>query len=202
MSQPGQTSSSSPYKIFISYRRTDSQATVDHIYEWLVRAFGRDVIFKDVDSIPRGYQFAPYIEHVMRQCRVVLVVLGPSWPSVLATEGAYSGQPRLADPEDHVRIEVELALTLAPVDTSGRPTGSLLLIPLLVQNALMPRTEDLPASLQSLRGRNASQVRHDPDFSHDMQRLIGDCSRWMGVVASDPSGSYAPASLRPPYPVD
>jgi formylglycine-generating enzyme required for sulfatase activity len=171
----------------------------------LVRAFGRDVIFKDVDSIPPGYEFALYIEHVMRQCRVVLVVLGPSWPSVLATEGAYSGQPRLADPEDHVRIEVEQALALAPVDAAGQPTGSVWLIPVLVQNAQMQllRPEALPASLRPLPGRNAWNVHFDPYFTHDMQRLIAHMANWMGVTANDPlGGGPAPASLRPPDDVD
>jgi formylglycine-generating enzyme required for sulfatase activity len=204
MSQVSQSPSpSSPYKVFISYRRTDSQATVDHIYEWLVRAFGRDVIFKDVDSIPPGVEFDPYIEHVMRQCRVVLVVLGPSWSSVLATEGAYSGQPRLVDPEDHVRIEVEQALALAPVDSTGQPTGSVWMIPVLVQNAQMLNWEALPVSLHSLRVRNAWNIHFDPYFTHDMQRLIAHIADWMGVTANDPlGGDNTPSSLQPPDDVD
>ena len=73
------------------------------------------------------------------QCRVVLVVLGPAWPSVLANDGPYPGQPRLADPQDHVRIETEQALALAPVDAAGRPTSDLLLIPLWCRARSMPR---------------------------------------------------------------
>ncbi len=196
-------SASSPYKIFLSYRRSDSQATVDHIFEWLVRAFGREVIFKDVDTIPRGYEFAPYITHVLSQCRVALLALGPSWPTVLATEGAYSGRPRLDDPEDHVRIETEQALALAPVNATGAPASALLLIPVLVQGAQMPHPGDLPASLQPLCRRNATPVRYDPDFTRDMQRLISDCAHWMGVPVPDLLGAnHTPASLRPPDEVD
>jgi len=105
MSESSQTSQASPYKIFISYRRDDTQDTVGHIYYRLKERFGADAIFMDVDAIPMGYDFASYINFVLRQCRVVLIVMGPSWPSVVAQNGPYTGQPRLANPEDHVRIE-------------------------------------------------------------------------------------------------
>ena len=39
-------------KVFISYRRADSQHVSDRIYEHLVERFGDDTVFKDVDSIP------------------------------------------------------------------------------------------------------------------------------------------------------
>ena len=44
-------------KIFISYRREDSADTCGRIYDRLRDRFGKDAVFKDVDSIPLGVSF-------------------------------------------------------------------------------------------------------------------------------------------------
>ena len=36
----------------------------------------------------------------------------------------------------------------------------------------MPKVEDLPESVRELAYRNGLSVRYDPDFHHDMERLI------------------------------
>jgi formylglycine-generating enzyme required for sulfatase activity len=186
-------SPSNTYKIFITYRRIDSRETVGRIDDWLAARFGRDAVFKDVASIPAGYNFPGFINHVLSQCRVVLVVIGPTWATVTEPDGPNMGQLRLSDPQDRVRIEVEQALALSPVDATGRPEGNLLLIPLLVQNARMPRREQLPASLHPLTERNDRQIGYDPDFDRDIQRLIGDIAQWMG----DTTPSDAPHTSTP-----
>ncbi|HEY1389837.1 MAG TPA: SUMF1/EgtB/PvdO family nonheme iron enzyme [Ktedonobacterales bacterium] len=175
-------SDSGPYKIFISYRRDDSQATVDHIYDRLKDHFGRDAIFMDVDSIPPGYSFPGYVKSVLRQCRIALIVIGPSWLSVLSHDGPYKGQPRIADPADFVRVEIEQTLALAPVNDDGRPTSDLLLMPVLVQSARMPHAEELPASLRDLAHRNATPIRRHPDFDHDINRLIAHINSWRATT--------------------
>jgi hypothetical protein len=45
-------------------------------------------------------------------------------------------------------------------------------IPVLVQDATMPKSRELPESLQDLAYKHAVIVRDDPDFHHDMTRLI------------------------------
>src|SRR5262249_20622677 len=60
------------------------------------------------------------------------------------------------------RIEIEAALKRDPV----------LVIPVLVDDAAMPATADLPESLRPLYYRNAAIVRNDPDFNRDIARLI------------------------------
>lgn len=143
--------------IFISYRRDDSAATVGRIYDRLVEAFGKEVVFKDVDSIPLGADFPRYIGGVIERCAVALVVIGPQW---VEARGA-DGQPRLANPGDFVRLEAETALR------RGIPV-----IPLLVQGAGIPTPEQLPPSMRGLVSRNATPIRYDPDFDNDMRRLI------------------------------
>ena len=53
---------SSPGSIFISYRRSDSIANTGRIYDYLERRFGRDRVFKDVDSIPLGVNFRTFLD--------------------------------------------------------------------------------------------------------------------------------------------
>ncbi len=193
----------SPYKIFISYRRDDAQDTVGHIYYRLKERFGADAIFMDVDGIPIGYDFASYINFVLRQCRVVLIVMGVNWPTVVEKDGPNKGQSRLGNPEDHVRIETEQALALSAVNEAGEPTGDLRLIPLLVQGASMPRQDQLPVSLQRLTRFNGAQLQRYPHFDHDMQRLLTTIAAWIGDTASSPpSPQQSSLSPQPTTPAD
>ena len=144
-------------KVFISYRRADSAASSGRIYDRMVVRFKRRNIFKDVDNIPAGVDFGAYIQQSLRQCAVMLVVIGPHWLDTRATDGSR----RLDDPADSVRIEIETALRLG-----------LTVIPLLVEGAPIPAADQLPASLREVARLNALPVRNDPDFARDMERVI------------------------------
>lgn len=143
--------------IFISYRRSDSADIAGRIYDRLVEAFGEDPIFKDVDSIPLGVDFKKYLDEKVGECTVLLAIIGDRW--VDATDP--DGKKRLEDRDDFVRIEIESALK------RGIPV-----IPLLVRGARMPVEGQLPHSLRGLVFKNGIQIRPDPDFHHDMDRLI------------------------------
>jgi hypothetical protein len=143
--------------IFISYRRQDSGDVTGRIYDRLVQQFGRGAIFKDVDSIPPGVDFRMVLDKAVGQCNLLLAVIGRQW---LSSQNE-SGARRLDDPRDFVRIEIEVALR-----------RDIPVIPLLVQGAGMPGENDLPPSLQALVFRNAIPIRPDPDFHHDIDRLI------------------------------
>jgi formylglycine-generating enzyme required for sulfatase activity len=144
--------------IFLSYRRADSADATGRIFDRLVGAFGRANVFKDVDSIPLGAVFAEVIADRLKACDAVLVVIGRFWLDVRDK----SGNPRLHNENDLVRIEVEQALA------SGAAV-----VPVLVGGVEMPPAEQLPESLRKLTRRNAISVRPDPDFHRDMDRLIG-----------------------------
>lgn len=145
------------FKIFLSYRRSDSNDVTGRIYDRLEDAFGREMIFKDVDSIPLGVNFADFLKTTLDECNVVLAIIGPTWLSCTDSQG----YRRLDDPGDFVRLEVETALK-----------RKVRVIPLLVSGASMPGDEELPNSLKSLIFQNAMSVRPDPDFHRDMDRLI------------------------------
>jgi hypothetical protein len=143
--------------IFIAYRRDDSHYITDRIYEELVRKFGKRKVFKDVASITYGHDFRRVILNAVGRCDVLLAVIGDKWLSASKSPGSR----RIDDPKDFVRVEIEAALE-----------RDIPIIPLLVLNATMPREDDLPPSLKNLAYHNGMPVRPDPDFEHDLLRLI------------------------------
>ena len=145
-------------RIFISYRRQDSGVFIGRIYDQLKLHFGERNVFRDVYNIPAGSDFREVLNKEVGQCDIFLAVIGRQWVDISSTQG----RRRLDDPNDFVRIEVELALS----------NPNILVIPVLVDNAEMPEVEDLPPGLQPLCYRNAVKVRTDPDFPHDMQMLL------------------------------
>src|SRR5215471_12958663 len=92
--------------MFISYRRSDSTTVSGRIYDNLSRTFGENKVFKDVYAIPPGVNFAEYIDGNIRKCSVLLAIIGSDWVSAVDQNGA----PRLDDPNDFVRLEIEQAL--------------------------------------------------------------------------------------------
>ena len=167
-------------KIFISYRRSDSEDVTGRIYDRLVAHFGDDAIFKDVDDIPFGADFRDYLNESLDQCQVVLAVIGNTW----LTAGDGQGKRRLDNPADWVRLELEEALK----------RKTMLVVPLLVSRASLPRADDLPQSMANLAYRNSAQARPDPDFHKDMSRLIGQLEQYFGRL-SQPA---APPTTTPP----
>ncbi|MFW5772082.1 MAG: toll/interleukin-1 receptor domain-containing protein, partial [Phototrophicaceae bacterium] len=149
-------------RIFISYRRNDSRAITGRIYDRLEIAFGMDNVFKDVDDIPPGADFRQVLREAIYECDVMLVIIGSDWASITGPQGR-----RLDDPDDFVRVEVETGLNRA----------DMVVVPVLVDGAPMPVSDDLPESLRPLVYRNAVVVRHDPDFRRDMDRLIEQLNR-------------------------
>jgi hypothetical protein len=146
-------------KIFISYRRADSGLMCDRIYATLKETFGTARVFRDIEAIGGGVDYRYPIEQALHTACVIVVLIGPDW----LTAASPSGQRRLDDPQDPVRLEIELALRLG-----------LVLMPLLVQQATIPKERDLPASLAPLAFRNARPVRRDPDYVRDMHVVIQD----------------------------
>lgn len=143
--------------IFISYRRSDSNDVTGRIYDRLVEHFGRNVVFKDVESIPFGVDFRNHLREGVGCCQIVVAVIGATWLSVSDAEG----KRRLDHPDDWVRAEIETAL--------GR---NIPVVPLLVGGSRLPNVDELPGDLKNLAYRNAAQARPDPDFHEDMNRLI------------------------------
>jgi hypothetical protein len=142
--------------VFISYRREDSAAYAGRIKDWLVREFGRDFLFIDVEGIPLGINFVKALRDEVAKCGVLLAVIGPHWLDVRNEDGTR----RLDNPNDFVRIEIAVALQ-----------RNIPVIPILLDGTRVPKIDQLPKNLQELSLRNGLNVRHD-SFPNDMDRLI------------------------------
>lgn len=66
-------------RIFISYRREDSQAYAGRLSDLLTTHFGDSVVFMDVDGISPGEDFVQKIGEQLSACSVFLPVIGPRW---------------------------------------------------------------------------------------------------------------------------
>ena len=161
-------------RIFINYRREISRDIADRIDERLVKHFGRESVFKDVHSIQPGQDFPTIITTEVGRCDVLLAVIGPRWASVTDDHG----QKRFESREDFVRLELETALE-----------RKIRIIPLLSDDAHMPRKEELPETLQKVVSINALQIRPDPDFNGDMARLLKTLHRGWIAALFKPSSS-------------
>jgi len=160
--------------IFLSYRRDDSADITGRIYDRLVQRFEEATIFRDIDAIPLGVDFRAHLNQMVGRCHVLLAILGPNWVKITDAKG----NRRLDDPGDFVRLEVEIALT-----------RTIPVVPLLVYGATMPQEADLPASLKELAYRNGIPIRRDPDFHHDVDRLIESLQTYLPGVEQVPAPS-------------
>lgn len=142
--------------IFIAYRRSDSQDMTGRIYDKLTSKLGKNVLFRDIDSMPYGEDFREHVSQTLARCKIVLVVIGDTW---LKVEDS-SGNRRIDNPQDNVRTEIEIALKL-----------NVPIIPLLIRSAKMPGQKELPNSIKKLAFRNGMSIRSDPDFHPDTNRL-------------------------------
>lgn len=169
--------------IFISYRRADSASEAGRIYDRLAEHYGRERVFKDVDSIPAGANFPEYIAESIRASDIALVVIGPRWFDA----SAGWGRRRLDDPADFVRVEIETALRL------GVPV-----IPILIGGASLSPARHLPESLRPLLRQNGLAVRQDPDFTRDMERVFSAIDYWQAQPRRAPEPAPAKTSLPAP----
>jgi len=151
--------------IFISYRREDSAPYAGRLYDRLSNRFGADQVFMDVDDIPPGADFATHIDAKVGSCDAMVVVIGKNW---LTTRNA-EGQLRLSDPNDFVGLEVSLALQ-----------RGVLVIPVLVGGAQIPKAEELRADLKPLARRNALTL-NDPEFQRDADVLVQTLEKIPGL---------------------
>jgi hypothetical protein len=142
-------------RIFLNYRREDTRGYAGRLYDRLTSRFREDQIFRDIDAIPPGIDYMEYVDQVVGQCDVMLVLIGETWISV--KDGR--GRRRLEDPRDLVRLEIAAALE-----------RNIPVVPVLIQGARMPTEEDLPEHIEGLARRNALEMS-DSHWNHDWERL-------------------------------
>ncbi len=143
-------------RIFISYRRDDAAGHSGRLYDAFCTEFGKDRVFLDIDTLAPATQFEAAIEDALLSSRIMLVVIGPRWVQSLDS----NGERRLEQPDDYVRKEIEGALR-----------HRLEIVPVLVGEASLPRSEELPESIAPLLSRNAVELS-DSRWGFDTKRLM------------------------------
>ena len=151
--------------IFISYRREDSEGQAGRLFDDLVRHFGNDSVFMDVTGIEAGRDFRRAIDEHVASCGVLLAVIGKNWLEAKDD----SGQRRLDNPMDFVRLETASALK-----------RDIPVVPVLVAGACMPRVNDLPEDLEELVYRNGVELTH-ARWDSDVEVLVKALSPYVHV---------------------
>lgn len=151
--------------IFVSYRRHDSQSAAGRLTDFLERSFGREQIFRDVETLEPGVDFVKAIDKAIASSQVMLVVIGPRWLTIADKDG----RRRLDQPGDWIRLETAAALR-----------RDIRVIPVLVEDARPPAETDLPDEIKSLARREAHELS-DKRWDYDVEQLTGALERIPGI---------------------
>lgn len=100
----------------------------------------------DVDSIALGRDFRQVLQQRLSSCDLLLALIGRDWVNAKNS----SGQRRLEDPSDFVRLEIEAALK-----------RNIPVLPVLVQGAQMPSVDELPEGIKDFAYRNGFELSHN-----------------------------------------
>lgn len=160
-------------RIFINYRRDDAGGVAGRLADSLTAYFGEGRVFRDIDGIEGGANFEEVLKQTAGAADAMIVLIGRNW--VAASDK--NGQRRLNDPQDWVAREIAAALE-----------KDIPVFPVLIEDAAMPRAEELPDALKPL-------VRHNAVAISD-SRWTSDVTRLAKIVAIDIPGSEAERKLR------
>jgi WD40 repeat protein len=152
--------------IFISYRREDCLGHARVLFETFRLRFRKESTFIDLDAIPLGKNFRNIIEQRVAACDALIALIGKDWLSCVDEEG----NRRLDDPGDFVRLEIVSALN-----------RNVVVIPVLVDGARIPRARDMPdplAELVQLQALELSNTR----YSEDVNRLTRALKRILAAA--------------------
>ncbi len=175
-------------RIFVCYRREETEGYAGRVYDRLAAAFGQEAVFLDVGAIPLGVDFVEAVEEAVSEVDAVLVLIGRDWLGLQKQDGSR----RIDDPNDFVRLEVATALA-----------RGVRVIPVLVGGARMPALAELPEDLKKLSRRQALELSHSR-FDDDLTHLIGGLREILeepvaaeAATAEEPQEQTAPPEAEP-----
>ncbi len=166
--------------IFLSYRRDDSRHAAGRLADDLADHFGAARIFRDIEAIAPGSDFAVSLERALGSCAVMVVLIGPRWLDIRDAQGGR----RLDREDDWIRQEIAVALQ------RGIPV-----LPVLLEGTPVPDPAALPEPIRAL-GRRQGVELSDSRWHDDVQRL----ARALRTHVPVPEPGPAPPPLPPPPP--
>lgn len=141
--------------VFVSYRRQHASMAAGRLVASLKDELEGAQVFRDVETIEPGADFVETLEKALNGCAALLAIINPGWAEIRSE----SGQRRLDDPDDWIRLEIVTALK-----------RNVRVVPVLVEGANMPAAGELPPELQPLLRRQAIEL-DDGRWATDVARL-------------------------------
>jgi hypothetical protein len=143
--------------LFVCYRRTDTGVIGGRLHDWLTRRLGVARIFMDVYTNKGGEEWKTRVTQALNSARIFLPLIGPAWEKIsLPSED----KPRLWNPDDLVRQEIEQALRTRKE-----------IIPLLIDRPEFPAANCIPTVLHPIYEKHAISISSDHNFASGMDEL-------------------------------
>lgn len=161
-------------KIFLSYRIADSAYAVREMSKRMAERLGRDNVFRDDDSMNLGMSYAPRIRRALKECDVLVVVIGPHFLDQLDEHG----NRRIDDDSDWVRYEIRTAYE--------RDTP---VVPVLLDETPLPAVDELPDDIARVGRSQFWRIRHrtmDSDLAALIDRLAPSSRPAAGAASEVP----------------
>jgi hypothetical protein len=128
------------------------------LYDRLLAAVPGIKVFRDLDTLRLGDDFANRIEATIKSCDILIAIIGRQWLAVTQPDG----HRRIDSERDYVRMEIAAALR-----------AEKRVIPILMNQASMPAAGDLPSDIAVLASRHGLQVAMER-FRYDTDELVRD----------------------------
>jgi hypothetical protein len=142
-------------QLFISYRNADTYGITHALHHHLQQEFGEDSLVLDVRAKRAGEDFVAGVQDAVTKSDLLICLIGRQW---LMIEDEH-GRRMLHNPEDAVRVQLATALAAdVPV------------LPVLVRDAPMPTSNDLPDDLKPLARLQAFNLTDR--VSGDLKNLV------------------------------
>lgn len=164
-------------KIFVNYRRDDERSTAARVRDRLAGVFGATNVFMDVDNLLAGQRFDKELAKALAETDVFLAVIGPKWMELFAQRQA-SGE------RDYVREEI-----------AGALKRGILVIPVLIERAPMPRGANLPEDIREIVLHQKHDISHER-FGRDIEELVVAINAGRRAMQAE----TGPNPIRAPFP--
>lgn len=162
--------------VFVNYRVQEDPGYATLLHRELSERFGPDKVFLASRSIEAGDDFVHEVITRLRECEVLLALIGSRWAELLGRDRA----------DDWVRREIAEALE-----------AGVRVVPVLIENTELPHESKLPADIARLSRCQAVPLRHY-SFDADLAALVdklrriapsldGRTDRANAVAAGEPS---------------
>jgi hypothetical protein len=143
-------------KLFISYRREDTQRFARRLQKTLDEEFSNEGVFLDEGGISGGKDYVEVIRSSIKNAYVFIPIIGEKWLKISGD----SGKPRINEKKDVLHREIALALK-----------KEIAIVPILYQDAKMPSARNLHKDIKELARFQGIRIRYR-SFDDDILELF------------------------------